>query len=93
MSNHRHAEIVEASSGNVFADLGLADPDERLLKARLATKVARLIEQKGWKQPQIDTHAGLDDEKLWQLLHGRLSEFSSARLLMILNRLRGDVRI
>ena len=45
-------EKVEPSSGNVFADLGFRDAEERLLKAKLATKIAQLIEQKGWTQTQ-----------------------------------------
>ena len=93
MSNHSRAEILEASGGNVFRDLGLPDPEERLLKAKLAMKIAGRIEQKGWTQTQVGKHVGLDDGKLWQLLHGRLSEFSAPRLLTILNRLRVAVRI
>ena len=34
---------VEVSKGNVFADLGFKDSEERLLKAKLAAKVAQLI--------------------------------------------------
>ena len=40
-------EDVEPNSGNVFADLGFADADERMLKAQLAVKIAELIERKG----------------------------------------------
>jgi predicted XRE-type DNA-binding protein len=61
MSNHRHAETVEASSGNVFSDLGLPDPEERLLKAKLATEISGLIEQTGWTQSQAHKHVGLDE--------------------------------
>jgi len=39
------SEKVETSSGNVFADLGFQDAEERLLKAKLATKIAQLIEK------------------------------------------------
>ncbi len=45
-------EKVEPSSGNVFADLGFRDAEERLLKAKLASKIAELIEEKGWTQTQ-----------------------------------------
>src|SRR6266850_3721606 len=45
-------ETTEPSSGNVFADLGFQDAEERLLKAKLATKIAQLIEKKGWTQAQ-----------------------------------------
>jgi hypothetical protein len=35
---------VETSSSNVFADLGFKDAERRLMKAKLATKIAQLIE-------------------------------------------------
>jgi precorrin-6x reductase len=41
------SEKIEVSSGNVFADLGFADADERLLKAKLA--IAELIAKKSGK--------------------------------------------
>ena len=53
-------ESVEPSSGDVFADLGFRDAEERLLKAKLATKIAQLIEQKGWTQTQAAAPTGLD---------------------------------
>jgi predicted XRE-type DNA-binding protein len=34
---------VYPSSGNVFADLGLPNPDELLLKAQLAAQIGTLI--------------------------------------------------
>jgi len=37
---------VEVGSGNVFADLGLPDAEERLLKAELVFRIAQLINQK-----------------------------------------------
>jgi predicted XRE-type DNA-binding protein len=35
------------SSGNVFADLGVADPDEADTKAELAFQINSLIESRG----------------------------------------------
>ncbi len=34
---------VEESSGNVFADIGLPNPEERLAKADLAIRIAEAI--------------------------------------------------
>ena len=53
-------EMIEASSGNVFADLGFKDAEELLLKAKLATKIAQLIEKKGLTQAQIAERIALD---------------------------------
>jgi hypothetical protein len=46
-------EKAELSSGNIFADLGFQDADERLLKAKLASQVAQFIEKKGWTQSRV----------------------------------------
>src|SRR6266536_1284027 len=84
---------AERGSGNVFADLGFRDPEERLLKAKLATKIAQLIEQKGWTQTQTAERTGLDQPKVSHLLRGRLSGFSADRLFAILNRLGQSVEV
>ncbi len=86
-------ERVEMSSGNVFADLGFADADERMLKAQLAVKIAELIEQKGWTQARTAEVIGLDQPKVSHLLRGRLSGFSADRLFAILNRLGHSVEV
>jgi predicted XRE-type DNA-binding protein len=49
---NRTREKIEISSGNVFADLGFEDSEERLLKAKLAGDIAQSIEEKGFTQAQ-----------------------------------------
>ena len=43
MSN---AKKVTASSGNVFADLGFANPEEELLKAKLVREIRGIIKRR-----------------------------------------------
>jgi len=43
----RKALEREPSSGNVFADLGLADAEEHLIKAGLVVKIGRILRQTG----------------------------------------------
>ena len=88
-----HGVEITASSGNVFADLGLADPDERQLKAQLAFQIQRFIEQKGWTQAQAAAVIGLVQPKVSLLLRGQLAGFSVQRLLTILQRLGHDVEV
>ncbi len=38
---------VTPSSGNVFADLGLPNPEEQLVKATIALTIHELIEKRG----------------------------------------------
>ncbi len=81
------------SSGNVFADLGLPDADERLLKAQLAVQIRRFIEEKGWTQAEAAEAVGLDQPKVSHLLRRRLSGFSAERLFAVLNRLGHSVEV
>ena len=84
---------VTKSSGNVFADLGLAEPDELLVKARLAFELASVITARKLTQRAAAELMGIDQPKVSHLLHGRLDGFSTDRLLTWLNALGRDVEI
>src|SRR5215204_655348 len=84
---------VTRSGGNVFADLGLPDPEDRMLKAQLALKIQQLIERKGMTQSEIAPLLGLDQPKVSYLMRGRLAGFSAERLFGILNRLGHNVEV
>ena len=86
-------EKIEVGSGNVFADLGFEDAEERLLRAQLATEITQLIKKKGWTQAQTAERTGLDQPKVSRLLRGQLSGFSADRLFAILNRLGHSVEV
>ncbi len=88
----QHIE-AEQSSGNVFADLGLADPDERLAKADLAIRISELIQGRGLTQTQAAETLGLKQPHVSNLMRGQLDGFSIERLFRLLNRLGQDVRI
>lgn len=80
-------------SGNVFADLGLPEAADRLLKAQLALKIQQLIEQKGMTQAEIAPLLGLDQPKVSNLMRGRLAGFSVERLSGLLNRLGHNIEV
>ena len=84
---------VEVGSGNVFADLGLADAEERLLKANLVFQIAQLIDKKKLTQAKVAERTGLDQPKVSRLLRGHLDGFSADRLFAILNRLGHSIEI
>lgn len=81
------------SSGNVFADLGLPAAEERLLKAQLASQIARIIASRKLTQSAAAAIMGIDQPKVSHLLHGRLAGFSADRLLTWLTALGRDVEI
>ena len=86
-------ERVTRGSGNVFADLGLPEPDLRLVKAALALELTRLIRACGLTQEVIAEQLGIDQPKVSNLLRGRLAGFSTERLLGFLTALGRDVEI
>jgi predicted XRE-type DNA-binding protein len=81
------------SSGNVFADLGLPNPEEALAKAELAQKIIVLIREKGLNQNQAAKVLGVDQPKVSALLRGNLTGFSLERLMRFLLRLGQDIKI
>jgi predicted XRE-type DNA-binding protein len=84
---------IEVGSGNVFADLGLPNPQERLAKSMLAHSIAGLIGSMGLTQAQAAKLMGIDQPKISALLKGRLRGFSTDRLMAFLNSLGRDVVI
>ena len=84
---------VQASSGNVFADLGRPDAEEALARVRLAQQIAAVIERKDLSQTEAATLMGLDQPKVSALVRGRLSGFSTDRLFRCLMSLGQDVDI
>lgn len=85
-------EVFE-SSGNVFADLGLPDPEERLAKAMLSIVIERAIEARGLTQAQAAKLLGTTQPKLSAVIRGQLSKFSLDRLFGFVTALGMDVRI
>jgi predicted XRE-type DNA-binding protein len=81
------------SSGNVFADFGLPNPEEALAKAELAHKIIVLIRKRGLTQVQAAKLLGVDQPKVSALLRGHLTGFSLERLMRFLLRLGQDIKI
>lgn len=84
---------VTPSSGNVFADLGLKNPDEHLLKSMLAMRIAAAITARGDTQHAAATLLGIDQPKVSKLVRGDLYGFSSDQLFRFLLALGQDVEI
>jgi predicted XRE-type DNA-binding protein len=86
-------EKVTPSSGNVFADLSIPNPEQYLAKAELARRICALITERELTQAEAAALLGLGRTKMVALLRGVLDEFSSDRLFQFLNALGQDVEI
>jgi predicted XRE-type DNA-binding protein len=84
---------VTPSSGNVFADLGFAEPEEELTKAQLASHIRQVIKRRRLTQVAAAVLMGVDQPKVSALLNGRVANFSSERLMRLLTALGQDVEI
>jgi len=94
MVKEREAEIpVTGSSGNVFADMQLPEPEEELTKAQLASHIRQVIRRRRLTQVAAASLLGIDQPKVSALLNGRLTNFSSERLIRLLTALGQDVEI
>ena len=87
----RRREKVEAGSGDVFVDLGLADAGERKLRTQLAMRLNDLIVERGLTQAKAATLFGVPQPHVSDLKNYKLSRFSSERLLRFLTQLDRDV--
>lgn len=84
---------VEAGSDNIFADLGLPNPEEHLAKAKLVSQIGEAIRQRRLTQAATAELLGIDQPKVSRLLRGYLTNFSTERLMHFLTLLGRDVEI
>lgn len=84
---------VTMSSGNVFADLGLNNPEEHLVKATIAISIGKLIKERGLTQEQAAEILDLPQPHISNIVRGKLEKVSIDRLLRYMRRLDYDVTI
>lgn len=84
---------VTASSGNVFEDLGFADPVEALAKSDLAMLIYSIIKKRKLTQKAVAQILGIDQPKVSNIICGRLSGFTMDRLMKYLVVLGYDIEI
>lgn len=86
-------ESVTPSSGNVFADLGLADAEELQAKVDLVFAIQQIVQSKELSQRAAAKLLGVAQPDLSRIFGGRIEGFSIERLARMLNALGQDVRV
>ena len=81
----------EKSSGNVFADIGFANPEREQLKAQLTLQIYRFIKDRDLAQAEAGTILGMTHVSA--LMRNRSGNFSVERLMDFLIALGQDVEI
>ncbi len=93
MAKARKAEKVTRTRGSAFHALGLKDADELVLRAGLMEAVAHAIRDQGLTQAAAGRILGMEQPRVSALMNGKLSLFSSERLVGALRDLRRDIRV
>ena len=89
----KRQQKVEIGSGNIFADLGLPDAEDMLLKSTIVIELRRLIEERGLSQTAAAKLIGINQADLSKILRGRFRGYSEARLMRMLTAFSQDVEI
>jgi predicted XRE-type DNA-binding protein len=84
---------IETSSGNVFADLGLADAEKLKIKSGLVIEITRAVRRLGLTQEEAGRHMGVAQPKVSGMMRGDFANLSERKLMECLNRLGYDIEI
>ena len=83
----------EKSSGNVFADLGMSNSEQELLKAELTVQIFKLISEHKLTQSKAAELLGTTQAQVSALMRCRPVSISVGRLMEFLTILGQDVEV
>jgi predicted XRE-type DNA-binding protein len=89
----RRVPRVTEGSGNVFADLGLPNPEQELVKAQLTLQIYTILKSSAMTQVETAKILGVQQPQVSLLMRNRAGNFSVGRLMEFLTALRQDVEI
>ena len=84
---------VHRGSGNVFADLGLADAEKLKIKTGLVVEIRKAMRSRGLTQQEAAKLMGITQPKVSDMMRGDFSNLSERKLMDCLNRLGYDIEI
>ena len=93
MPKRTNKSAVLPSSGNVFADLGVINPEEKQTKVRLAVAINQIIQGRKLSQAAAARRLKINQPKVSALSNYQLDGFSVERLMKFVTALDRDVDI
>lgn len=84
---------VQQGSGNVYADLGLADAEKLKIKTGLVIEIRKAVRSQGLTQQAAAKCMGLSQPKVSDMMRGDFSNLSERKLMDCLTRLGYDIEI
>lgn len=85
-------ELVRGSD-NPFRDVGLPDPDTKLMKADLAALILRVLRERRLNGAEAARLAGVQEADISRVRNADLGRFTIDRLVRILNRLDRRIEV
>jgi predicted XRE-type DNA-binding protein len=92
MTSDDDIELVRGS-GNVFADLGLPNPELEQLRSSLAAEIGKSLTAEGWGVREAARRTGIAASEFSRIRNASLGRFTVDRLMTILGRLNCDVQV
>ena len=89
----RKKNAHETGTGDVFADIGLPNAEEHLVKAQLVFRIDGLMKKRSLKQAEAAKIFGVRQPDISKMLRGDFRQFSVERLMRFLVALGQDVEI
>lgn len=86
-------EQIVRRNGNIYAQLGLPNPEERQLKSQLMRVFNDTVARMGLNQADTAERAGINQADVSRIFHGQGSRFSVERLMSIVGKLGIDIDI
>lgn len=83
----------EKSGGNVFADLGLRNSKQELLKAKLTVEIYKVLKAQGVTQQEAAKLLGTTQAQVSALMRCKPVSVSVGRLMEFLTMLGRDVKV
>ena len=88
----RRSQVTVATE-SAFHALALPDAEDLVLRADLMRKIGEIVDMRGLTQVQAGTLMHMDQPRVSALLKGRITKFSTDRLLKALSDLGQDVEL
>jgi predicted XRE-type DNA-binding protein len=84
---------VHRGSGNVFADLGVADAEKLNIKTGLVIEIRKAMKRLGLTQQAAAKRMGITQPKVSDMMRGNFTNLSERKLMDCLTRLGYDIEI
>ncbi len=85
-------EVYEGST-NIFAEIGVPEPETHLLKAKFVAEILRMVRKRQLTQSAAGELMGISQPEVSRLFRGHFREYSVERLMGFLTAFDRDVEI